>query len=62
MSDISTAKIYDLSRFIEAHEKDYNTALKEVKAGYDCGLVFEGFDQMKEQDIVEAYIMVEVPR
>ena len=34
MSDISIAKIYDLSRFIEAHEKDYNTALKEVKAGY----------------------------
>ena len=27
-------KIYDLSRFLEAHEKDYHRALKEVKAGY----------------------------
>ena len=27
-----------------------------------CGLVFEGFDQMQELDIVESYIMVEVPR
>ena len=42
--------------------KRYKDDVKEVKAGYDCGLVFEGFDQMKEQDIVEAYIMVEVPR
>lgn len=25
---------YDLSRFIEAHERDYAKALKEVKAGY----------------------------
>ena len=27
-------KKYDLSRFIEAHEKDYQRALKEIKAGY----------------------------
>ncbi|MBQ3104700.1 MAG: translation initiation factor IF-2 [Lachnospiraceae bacterium] len=36
--------------------------VKEVRAGYECGLVFEGFDQMQELDIVESYIMVEVPR
>ncbi len=36
--------------------------MKEVKEGFECGLVFEGFDQMKELDMVEAYIMVEVPR
>ena len=35
---------------------------KEVKTGFECGLVFDGFDQMQEFDIVEAYIMVEVPR
>lgn len=29
-----TEKKYDLSRFIEAHEKDYQRALKEVKAGH----------------------------
>ena len=39
-----------------------NVDVKEVKEGFECGLVFKGFDQMKELDIVEAYIMVEVPR
>ena len=42
--------------------KRFKDDVKEVKDGYECGLVFEGFDQMKELDIVEAYIMVEVPR
>ena len=42
--------------------KRFKDDVKEVKAGYECGLVFEGFDQMQEFDIVEAYIMVEVPR
>ena len=42
--------------------KRFKDDVKEVKAGFECGLVFEGFDQMKELDIVEAYVMVEVPR
>ena len=42
--------------------KRFKDDVKEVKAGFECGLVFEGFDKMKEFDIVEAYIMVEVPR
>lgn len=42
--------------------KRFKDDVKEVKAGFECGLVFEGFDSMKELDIVEAYIMVEVPR
>ncbi len=42
--------------------KRFKDDVKEVKAGFECGLVFENFDQMKELDIVEAYIMVEVPR
>ena len=42
--------------------KRFKDDVKEVKAGFECGLVFEGFDQMRELDIVEAYIMVEVPR
>lgn len=42
--------------------KRFKDDVKEVKAGYECGLVFDGFDQMQELDIVEAYIMVEVPR
>ncbi len=42
--------------------KRFKDDVKEVKAGFECGLVFEGFDQMQELDIIEAYIMVEVPR
>ena len=42
--------------------KRYKDDVKEVKAGYECGLVFEGFNEIGEGDQVEAYIMVEVPR
>lgn len=42
--------------------KRFKDDVKEVKAGYECGLVFKDFDAMQELDIVEAYIMVEVPR
>ncbi|MEE0919317.1 MAG: translation initiation factor IF-2 [Lachnospiraceae bacterium] len=42
--------------------KRFKDDVKEVKSGFECGLVFEGFDSMQELDIVEAYIMVEVPR
>lgn len=42
--------------------KRFKDDVKEVRAGFECGLVFEGFDQMQELDIVEAYTMVEVPR
>ena len=42
--------------------KRFKDDVKEVKAGFECGLVFDGYDQMQELDIVEAYIMVEVPR
>ncbi len=42
--------------------KRFKDDVKEVRAGYECGLVFEGFNDIQELDIVEAYIMVEVPR
>ena len=42
--------------------KRFKDDVKEVKAGYECGLVFNGFNDLKEEDRVEAYIMVEVPR
>ncbi len=42
--------------------KRFKDDVKEVKAGYECGLVFEEFSEFQELDIVEAYIMVEVPR
>ena len=42
--------------------KRFKDDVKEVKAGYECGLVFDGFNEIAEGDQVEAYIMVEVPR
>ena len=42
--------------------KRFKDDVKEVKDGYECGLVFDGFDQIQVGDTVEAYIMVEVPR
>ena len=42
--------------------KRFKDDVKEVKTGYECGLVFENFNDVKEEDKIEAYIMVEVPR
>lgn len=42
--------------------KRFKDDVKEVKAGYECGLVFEKFNDIKEGDIVESYVMEEVPR
>jgi translation initiation factor IF-2 len=42
--------------------KRFKDDVKEVKAGYECGLVLEKYNDLKEGDIVEAYTMVEVPR
>ena len=42
--------------------KRFKDDVKEVRAGYECGLVFEKFNDLQELDIVEAYTMVEVPR
>jgi translation initiation factor IF-2 len=36
--------------------------VKEVATGYECGLVFEKFNDIQEDDMIEAYAMVEVPR
>ncbi len=42
--------------------KRFKDDVKEVKAGYECGIVLEDFNDIMEEDQVEAYIMVEVPR
>ena len=42
--------------------KRFKDDVKEVATGYECGLVFEKFNDIKEDDMVEAYTMVEVPR
>ena len=42
--------------------KRFKDDVKEVAAGYECGLVFEKFNDIQEDDMIEAYAMVEVPR
>ena len=42
--------------------KRFKDDVKEVAKGFECGLVFDGFNDVKEDDVIEAYIMVEVPR
>ena len=42
--------------------KRFKDDVKEVAAGYECGLVFDKFNDIKEEDLVEIYVMEEVPR
>lgn len=42
-----------------AREKDQ---VKEVKQGIECGITIENFNDIKEQDVIEAYELVEVKR
>jgi translation initiation factor IF-2 len=42
--------------------KRFKDDVKEVKEGFECGLVFDGFDAIQPGDIVEAYDMVQVPK
>jgi len=42
--------------------KRFKDDVKEVKSGFECGLVVDGFNDIVEDDVIEAYIMVEVPR
>ena len=53
-SQIWEGKIASLKRF--------NDDAKEVKAGYECGIVFDDYNEICEGDTVEVYKMVEVPR
>jgi len=51
--------IYDGNVNSIAREKDQ---VKEVKQGLECGITIENFNDIKEQDVIEAYEMVEVKR
>ena len=35
---------------------------KEVRSGFECGLVMESYNDIKEGDQIESFIMEEVPR
>ena len=51
--------IYDGNINSVAREKDQ---VKEVKQGLECGITIENFNDIKENDIIEAYDVVEVKR
>ena len=51
--------IYDGNINSIAREKDQ---VKEVKQGIECGITIENFNDIKENDIIEAYEIVEVER
>lgn len=51
--------IYDGKIGSLQREKDI---VKEVKKGYECGITIENFNDIKTQDIIEAYEMVEKKR
>ncbi len=42
--------------------KRFKDDAKEVATNYECGVMFEKYNDIKEGDIVEAFIMEEVPR
>ncbi|WP_026674243.1 translation initiation factor IF-2 [Alkalihalobacterium bogoriense] len=42
--------------------KRFKDDAKEVAAGYECGITLEKFNDLKEGDIIEAYIMEEIKR
>ena len=42
--------------------KRFKDDVREVQAGYDCGLNIDGYNDIKVGDMVEAYKIVEVKR
>ncbi|MDO4621277.1 MAG: translation initiation factor IF-2, partial [Lachnospiraceae bacterium] len=52
-------KVYEGSL---ASLKRFKDDVKEVKEGFECGFVFDGWGEFQVEDTVEAYTMVEVPR
>jgi len=42
--------------------KRFKDDVKEVNSGYECGFMLEKYNDLKEGDVVEAFIMEEIPR
>ena len=42
--------------------KRFKDDVREVSNNYECGITLENFNDMKEGDTIEAYVMEEVPR
>ena len=65
---INTAKIRLYRNEIMVHEgtlsslKHYAEEVTEMKAGTECGIGIEGYNDIKENDVIEAYIIEEISR
>ena len=42
--------------------KRFKDDVKEVNAGYECGMSFEKYNDIKEGDRIEMFVMEEVER
>ena len=71
-SDLETCKKDSKARIIRdgivIYDGEINTiqrekdTVKEVKKGLECGITIENYNDIREQDIIEAYEMVEIKR
>ena len=51
-----TKTVYSIKRFIGTHFKD---DAKEVASGYECGIMFDKFNDIKVGDYIETFIQIE---
>ncbi|MRX70634.1 translation initiation factor IF-2 [Bacillus lacus] len=42
--------------------KRFKDDVKEVSQGYECGITIKNFNDLKEEDVIEAYVMEEIKR
>src|SRR5690606_24502131 len=62
------AKVRLLRNDVVIHEgklsslKRFKDEVREVKEGYECGMAFENYSDMKEADVIECYEIEEVAR
>ena len=42
--------------------KHYKDEVKEISVGQECGISIENFNDIKENDIIESYTMIEIKR
>ena len=60
--DTLVAITQEVKNIIDSCGVDINDDAREVKAGYECGIVLEENGDIQEGDTLEVYKMVEVPR
>jgi translation initiation factor IF-2 len=64
----STSQVRLLRNGIVIHEgqmeslRRFKDDVKEVAAGYECGITLEKYRDVKEGDLIEAFMMEQIPR